>query len=127
MPTLTWGMKKVVIHDVMNKSPVVMINTYARRAFTFSLNCPLKSGVRHAVRSQSSFVERVFFAGYLLSRVEDKIGSPEHPLSDMGLLTYRNYWKDVIFEHLCKLTHDEYLSIKGVLSLFIYPIMRVSS
>lgn len=39
---------------------------------------------------------------YLLTRVEKKTGSPEKPLSDMGLVSYRNYWRLV----LCYLLRD---------------------
>lgn len=37
---------------------------------------------------------------YLLTRVEKKTGSPEKPLSDMGLVSYRNYWRLVICYYL---------------------------
>uniref|UniRef100_A0AC35TTJ9 Histone acetyltransferase n=1 Tax=Rhabditophanes sp. KR3021 TaxID=114890 RepID=A0AC35TTJ9_9BILA len=37
---------------------------------------------------------------YKLSLREKKIGSPEHPLSDNGLIAYRKYWKSVILCHL---------------------------
>ncbi|KAH8903457.1 hypothetical protein BR93DRAFT_885002 [Coniochaeta sp. PMI_546] len=37
---------------------------------------------------------------YLLTRVEQKTGSPEKPLSDMGLVSYRNYWRLIMCRYL---------------------------
>lgn len=40
-------------------------------------------------------------AGYLLTKVEGKVGSPETPLSDLGLISYRSYWKEALLRRLC--------------------------
>jgi histone acetyltransferase SAS3 len=37
---------------------------------------------------------------YLLTRVEEKTGSPEKPLSDMGLVSYRNYWRLIMCRYI---------------------------
>ncbi|KAM7315781.1 hypothetical protein ISCGN_005564 [Ixodes scapularis] len=50
---------------------------------------------------------------YLLSKVENKVGSPEKPLSDLGLISYRSYWKSVVLDYLRRFEGKE-LSIKDL-------------
>ena len=44
---------------------------------------------------------------YLLTRIEKKEGSPEKPLSDMGLTAYRSYWDLTISRHLLALVETK--------------------
>uniref|UniRef100_A0A8C1B462 Histone acetyltransferase n=1 Tax=Cyprinus carpio carpio TaxID=630221 RepID=A0A8C1B462_CYPCA len=50
---------------------------------------------------------------YLLSKVEEKVGSPERPLSDLGLISYRSYWKEVLLHYLYNFQGKE-ISIKEI-------------
>ena len=51
-------------------------------------------------------------AAYELSKREGKVGSPEKPLSDLGALSYRSYWSQVLLEMLHK--HRGNISIRDI-------------
>ncbi len=61
-----------------------------------------------------------------MSKLDDLIGSPEKPLSDLGKLSYRSYWAWVLLNALkhCKGTlsiKDLRLVVTGSLLYFIAP------
>ncbi|XP_043911011.1 histone acetyltransferase KAT7-like isoform X2 [Protopterus annectens] len=64
---------------------------------------------------------------YLLSKVEEKVGSPERPLSDLGLISYRSYWKEVLLRYLHNFQGKE-ISIKEIsLETAVNPVDIVST
>jgi len=69
---------------------------------------------------RNSYISFHFFIGYLLTKRESKTGSPEKPLSDLGLLSYRYYWRNVLFEVLND--SPEALSIEGIYIKIIFEI-----
>jgi histone acetyltransferase MYST1 len=65
---------------------------------------------------------------YELSKKEEKAGSPEKPLSDLGALGYRSYWANVLLKVL-KSHHTAALATSSLtgLSLSIMDLSRATS
>jgi len=51
---------------------------------------------------------------YELSRIEQTVGSPEKPLSDLGKLSYRSYWSWILLEILRDFRGGTTLGIKDL-------------
>uniref|UniRef100_A0A915BFR5 histone acetyltransferase n=1 Tax=Parascaris univalens TaxID=6257 RepID=A0A915BFR5_PARUN len=67
---------------------------------------------------------------FLLSRREGMMGTPERPLSDLGRISYLNYWLSAILEHLhhsLDPNHPKKITIKSVAratGISIFDIME---
>lgn len=63
---------------------------------------------------------------YLLTRNEFKFGTPEKPLSDLGLLSYRNYWKISMAYRLKELYQTHIKGSQGQINLSIENLSKLS-
>jgi len=62
---------------------------------------------------------------YELSKKEGKVGTPERPLSDLGLLSYRGYWTRILLDILKK--HRGNISIKELSDMTAIKVEDVIS
>jgi hypothetical protein len=57
-------------------------------------------------------IDTYLYSGYLLSKKEQRLGSPEKPLSGLGALGYKNYWTLALMRYLE--TTPDHPSLKGL-------------
>ncbi|KAI7821579.1 acyl-CoA N-acyltransferase, partial [Gamsiella multidivaricata] len=74
-----------------------------RSAMDYNVSCILTL----PIHQRKGYGNLLIDFSYLLSKRENKTGSPEKPLSSLGLLSYRSYWKTVIYQRLLAIHKDE--------------------
>ncbi|BGP14139.1 hypothetical protein JCM10213_002436 [Rhodosporidiobolus nylandii] len=77
------------------------------------------------VRQRRGWGNLLIDFSYLLSLKEGRVGTPERPLSDLGLLSYRNYWTLTLFQYFAKLRDDH--GDEGIQELKFEDISKATS
>lgn len=70
--------------------------------------------------SRMTWLCYVYITGYLLSRIEGSAGSPEKPLSELGKISYKSYWKRTLLSYLVKHKDDPSITIKSKYRVFTF-------
>ncbi|KAF8404521.1 hypothetical protein HHK36_009406 [Tetracentron sinense] len=70
----------------------------------------------------------IAFSAYELSKKEGKVGTPERPLSDLGLLSYRGYWTRVLVkilkQHKSDISIRELSDLTGIMAVDILTTLH---
>ncbi|KAL8148790.1 hypothetical protein AgCh_005962 [Apium graveolens] len=90
----------------VNKIPIFCDNT---SAIVITENPVQHLRTKH-IDIKYHFIREHIMNAYELSKKEGKVGTPERPLSDVGLLSYRRYWTHVLLDILKK--HKDNISVK---------------
>ncbi|CAO3699948.1 unnamed protein product [Rhizopus stolonifer] len=69
-----------------------------RSALNYNVSCILTM----PIYQRKGYGQFLIDFSYVLSKKESKVGTPERPLSELGLLSYRSYWKTTVFKELQK-------------------------
>ncbi|KAJ1341444.1 hypothetical protein BSLG_003873 [Batrachochytrium salamandrivorans] len=76
-------------------------NKEKRSASNYNVSCILTL----PIHQRRGYGNHLIDFSYLLSKKEEKCGSPEKPLSELGALSYRYYWRSTIVSAI--LSHSE--------------------
>jgi hypothetical protein len=66
----------------------------------------------HINRQVNNNRKKNYALGYLLTKEEKTVGSPEKPLSVLGAISYQKYWKNTLYRYFSSHSTDK-ISIQG--------------